>query len=97
MNNFAESSFWMNDKRRAGWVSFAAPASKPRCDDVNPPGRLACAKSIKRESRTEAPVDSVVDQIHSLADYVNNEFTKIKREFNTTLLCITSSGYSVRA
>ncbi len=59
MNSLAESSFWMNAKSQAGWVNVAAPANNPRWDDVNPPGRLACAKSINRVSKTDAPVDSV--------------------------------------
>ena len=59
MNSLDESLSWIEFKSRAGWVNLAAPANNPHWDEVNPPCRLACAKSMKRESKTDAPVDSV--------------------------------------
>jgi hypothetical protein len=58
MNPVARARFWINDNSRAGCVILAVQASVPRCEEVRPSGRMACAKSTKMDIKTEVPVVS---------------------------------------
>ena len=58
MNSAARTRCWINESNQVGCVTLAVQASVPRCEDVRPSGRMACARSTKRDSKTEVPVVS---------------------------------------